>query len=128
MQRTVVAVLAVVLLATAGGLFLFGEPGGNTAAWAGLCGKVGLILAVFWLALPDAKPLKNRLVLAGILGLAMVIVLRPRMLLILKQPQVLGLLGVALVAWRFLRPASSSRAKRPRDKRERPADEQERRR
>jgi hypothetical protein len=51
-NRSLVGIIAVVLLAGWGVMSLF-ESEGSLAMWAGACLKVGLVMAAFWLALPS---------------------------------------------------------------------------
>src|SRR4051812_32129403 len=48
-NRTLVGMIAVVMLSAAGTLWFFA---GNQNMWTGACLKVGLVVAALWLALP----------------------------------------------------------------------------
>jgi hypothetical protein len=95
--------MAIGLLAAGAGLMIWGEPSA-TQQYAAGCLRTGIILAVLWLALPDTQPLKNRLALAVVLSAALVLVIRPRLLLLLFSPPVLiaGIVLAVLLA--FMRP------------------------
>ena len=54
------------LLSLAAGLAIFSPAEARYAQYTSACLRMGVVLAVLWLALPDTRPLKNRLVLAGI--------------------------------------------------------------
>jgi hypothetical protein len=107
-QRWLVGLMAVVLLALGGGFMFWGTPPASEQYAAG-CLRAGVILAVLWLALPDTRPLKNRLALAAVLVAAVVIVARPRLLLFLFSPPVLLAGGALAVVLMLLRPRPGQR-------------------
>jgi hypothetical protein len=107
-QRWLVGLLAIVLLVVGAGL-LAGDPSRAYEQYAAGCLRAGVLLAVFWLALPQTRPLKNRLALAAVLVAAVIIVVRPRVLLVLFAPPVFfGGVGL-LVLWLVLRPRTPRR-------------------
>ncbi len=96
------------LLSLAAALTFFSPAEGQYAQYTSACMRVGVVLAVLWLALPETKPLKNRLVIAGIVLAAVVFIARPRLLLVaVKHPVVVGLVGAALFLLKILRPRRS---------------------
>ena len=96
------------LLSLAAALTFFCPAEGQYAQYTSACMRVGVVLAVLWLALPETKPLKNRLLIAGIVLAAVVFVVRPRLLLVaVKHPVVVGLIGAALFLLKILRPRRS---------------------
>jgi hypothetical protein len=113
-QRSTVGVLAIVLLSAWAGLSIFCPAEGHYEQYTSACLRLGVVLAVLWLALPDTRPLKNRLVLAGILVAAVVFVARPRLLLLpLKNPVATAVVGAALFLLALLRPRRSRNRSRP---------------
>jgi MFS superfamily sulfate permease-like transporter len=105
--------MAIGLLAAGAGLMIWGEPSA-TQQYAAGCLRTGIILTVVWLALPDTRPLKNRLALAVVLIAALVLVVRPRLLLLVFSPPVL-IVGVVLaVLLAFMRPRRSQNGPRMR--------------
>lgn len=77
MHRPTVAVVAVVLLAgaAAGYFFDFGGQGIASACW-----RVGMVMAMFWLALPELNRVRNKW-LFGLLAIGLLIAaLRPKLL------------------------------------------------
>jgi di/tricarboxylate transporter len=108
LHRPTLGILAIVLLSLAAALTFFSPAEGQYAQYTSACMRVGVVLAVLWLALPDTKPLKNRLLIAGIVLAAVVFVVRPRLLLVaIKHPLVVGLVGAALFLLKILRPRRS---------------------
>jgi hypothetical protein len=70
-----------------------------------------VVLAVLWLALPDTKPLQNRLLIAGIVLAAVVFVVRPGLILLaVKHPLVVGIVGGTLFLLKILRPRRKTAA------------------
>lgn len=57
MFRTKVGILAIFLLAVGIALAFYPDGGAEAAAWASGSRRVGLVLAVLWLALPDLQRL-----------------------------------------------------------------------
>jgi len=106
--------MAIGLLATGAGLMVWGAPSA-TEQYAAGCLRAGIILAVLWLALPDTRPLKNRLTLAAVLSVALVLVIRPRLLLLVFSPPVLiaGIVLAVLLAISRPRRSQNRRRVRP---------------
>jgi uncharacterized BrkB/YihY/UPF0761 family membrane protein len=97
--------LALLLLSAAAALTLFGPRDAQYEPYTSACLRVGVVLAVLWLALPDTRPLKNRLLIAGIVLAAVVFVVRPGLILLaIKHPLVTGAVGGTLFLLKFLRP------------------------
>jgi hypothetical protein len=112
-HRPTLGILAIVLLSLAAGLAIFSPAEGHYAQYTSACMRVGVVLAVLWLALPDTKPLKNRLLIAGIVLAAVVFVVRPGLLLLaLKHPVGVALIGAALFLLKILRPRRSRTARK----------------
>lgn len=102
-ERAVLGLMAIVLLAAGAAVALF-DSHGMANPYAAGCLRAGIIVAVLWLALPKMRPLKNRLVLAAVLLGALLLIARPRLLLGFLAPPVLAV-GVALALLvGFLRP------------------------
>jgi hypothetical protein len=117
LHRPTLGILAIVLLSLAAGLAIFGPAEARYAQYTSACLRMGVVLAVLWLALPDTRPLKNRLVLAGIVVAAVVFVVRPRLLLVaVKNPVAVGIVGAALFLLSILRPRRSRTEARSRRK------------
>lgn len=96
MFRTKVGILALLLLAAGIGLSLYPDGGAEIVTWASGCRRVGLVLAVLWLALPDLQRLPvwyavaavgvlivlarfPRYFLGAVIVAVLVLLLRPRM-------------------------------------------------
>jgi hypothetical protein len=108
LHRPTVGILAIVLLSLAAGLAIFSPAEGQYAPYTSGCLRTGVVLAVLWLALPETRPLKNRLLIAGIVLSAVVFVVRPRLLLLaLKNPVAVAVVGAALFLLAILRPRRS---------------------
>jgi hypothetical protein len=78
MQRPLLGILAVVLLA-AGGILLVAWPQYDTLL--GACLRIGTVLGVVWLAWPQLSRLQPWLVLAVIAGI-LVVSYRPKLILV----------------------------------------------
>jgi|SRR5215469_9606434 len=77
MHRPTVGLIALVLLAGAASCYLFGwgSEGLENAFW-----RVGVVMALVWLALPELLRVRNKFLLAAFLGLILVTALRPKLL------------------------------------------------
>ena len=76
MQRTAVGLIALVLLASAAACYLFGV---ESPAYQSAFGRVGVILALLWLALPELVRVRGKFVW-GLLAVAVgVVILRPKL-------------------------------------------------
>jgi hypothetical protein len=103
MQRHLLGVLAVVLLAVGVVMHVRGD-----AAVAGTCLRIGAVLALLWLAMPQLREMPTWIL--GALGLAL--------LLVLRWPKLLwAMLPLAVVLW-LLRPRGVRRASRTIDPRD----------
>lgn len=96
MHRPTVAIITVVLLAgaAAGYFFDFGGQGIASACW-----RVGMVTAMFWLALPELNRVRNKW-LFGLLAIGLLVAaLFPR-----RLPQLLPLMLVLVAIYTVLRP------------------------
>jgi hypothetical protein len=77
MHRPTLGLIALVLLTSAVGCYLFGWASGAlySALW-----RVGLVLALLWLALPELLRVRSKLLFGVFLAVVLVAVLRPRLL------------------------------------------------
>jgi hypothetical protein len=95
MHRPTVGILALVLLIS-GGVFL--SKSANDSSWqnaAAGCLRVGAILAVLWLALPEvSRPLSRWILVAVVVGI----------FLVARRPQLIVLALVFLAGVAILRP------------------------
>jgi hypothetical protein len=77
MHRPTVGLIALALLAGAAGCYWYG--GGSlalgTAFW-----RVGLVMALVWLALPDLARVRSKFWMIVIIGVVLVAVLQPKLL------------------------------------------------
>lgn len=92
MHRPSVGIIALLLL-TAAGVIHFFYP--QSQALLAACLRVGMVMAVLWLALPDAKKPVNWAVMAPLLGLVVAFFLLPKPLkiaLVLLSPFLLALM------------------------------------
>lgn len=99
MHRPTVGLIALALLAGAAACYSFGwgSMGLETAFW-----RVGLVLSVLWLALPDLGRVRNKFWLLVFLAAILVAALRPRLV---------PLVIVFCVIYAVLRPRSGRRDK-----------------
>ncbi|MBL9121993.1 MAG: hypothetical protein JNG90_00040 [Planctomycetaceae bacterium] len=104
MLRTKVGILAIVLLATAVLLPLAPQAGDDTALWAAACQRVGFVLAVLWLALPELQRMSPWYAVATI-GVLFVLARFPRYLVAAV---------VVAILFLFLRPRMNSPGSRGR--------------
>ena len=77
-QRTSIGLIAIGLLVV-GGLLFLASPENNTG-YVGILVRVGVLLAVIWLAMPQLEPLKERLstfALMNSLCLLIIVAARP---------------------------------------------------
>ena len=77
MHRPTVGLIALVLLIGAAGCYLFGWA--NDALY-GAFWRVGVVLALLWLALPELLRVRSKLLFGVFLAIMLVAVLRPRLL------------------------------------------------
>lgn len=82
MHRPTIGIIALALLAVAGASHVWGF-GGEVLEGASL--RVGLVMAMLWLALPQARQLKSKLLMAALAALFAVVAFRPRMLPVLLK-------------------------------------------
>jgi hypothetical protein len=97
-----------VLLAAGLAIKLLAPASADYDSYAAGCIRIGAILAVVWLALPDTQSLRNRIGLGVVLVLATVLVLRPSLLKYLFWPAALA----ALIFILLRRPAALRRKPR----------------
>lgn len=89
MHRTTVGIVALASLACAAGVYFLGSDQALTQQFlAGLL-KLGAVAAVIWLALPDVERGNNTFLLVSIVAIAVVIVVRAKLLLIVLPALVL---------------------------------------
>lgn len=111
-NRTLVGVIALVLLLAAGGLGLWGTDK-IQELWAGACLKVGLLMGTFWLALPTLTKNRElgRVSWATLLGAILIALIVARTKV---SPYVLvTLLAASVLAVRILGPRRISSHSRP---------------
>ena len=107
MHRPTVGILALLLLIAGGVLLVVPADKDDWLNMAAGCLRVGSILAVLWLALPDvARPL-SRWILVGVVV---------AVFLIAKRPQLIVLALVFLAGIALLRPRLKAYAARPNSK------------
>jgi len=99
MHRPTVGIIAVVLLVAAAVLYFspegtFGEST-NTEPLLAACMRIGALMAVLWLALPDTRETSSLLFLVAMILIAVTLALRPR-----YAPFVIG----GLLIYAVLRP------------------------
>ncbi len=99
LSHRLLGVIAAGLLLAAAGLAVW-KP--DEGMWISSTARAGIVLAAIWLALPDLSRLRNGLWAAGIAVVAIVAVLRPKLLI----PAV-----IALAALAILRPRSPGTSK-----------------
>ncbi len=101
MSRPLVAVIALLLLATGGASIIWPLAGEELTS---ACLRVGLVMAALWLALPDTRQPANRWLMIGVLLLAVLLAIRPKLI---------PLAIVILIAMAILRPRGT-RGRTPR--------------
>ena len=82
MHRPTIGIIALALLAAAAASHVWGW-GGEVLEGAAL--RVGLVMAMLWLALPQTRQLKSKLLLAALTALFAFVAFRPRMLPVLLK-------------------------------------------
>lgn len=97
MQRYLVGITALVLLAAWIALELLEPDNPAYAPYISVCSKLGTVLAVVWLALPEALQFRNRLWIAMTLISVMVLAWKPKLF---------PVVAVIFVAMAILRPRS----------------------
>lgn len=76
MQRSAIGAIAFALLLSAAACHLFGL--GGTAA-ASAMGRVGVVLAMIWLALPELSMVRGKLVWVLLAGALVLLLLKPKL-------------------------------------------------
>ena len=79
MLRAKVGILAILLLLAAAVLALMPQQSDETAMWAAACRRVGFVLAVLWLALPELQRMSPWYAVA-VIGVLIVLARFPRYL------------------------------------------------
>lgn len=79
MERHRVGILAVVLLVIGGVLEFSGLAESGYQQWSAACVRIGILLAVMWLALPQLGLWSSKVFLFGTLFLAVVLAVRPKL-------------------------------------------------
>ncbi len=92
------------MLLIAGAASHFWNLGGE--ALAGACLRVGLVLAMLWLALPQARQVKSKLVLGALIGLLVLATFRTRLLPALFK--LAPIFAAAIMLLSLLRPRTGS--------------------
>ena len=82
MHRPTIGIIALALLAVATASHFWGL-GGEVLEGASL--RVGLVMALLWLALPQTRQLKSKFLLAALAALFAIISFRPKMLPVLVK-------------------------------------------
>ncbi|HEV3343752.1 MAG TPA: hypothetical protein VG125_25490 [Pirellulales bacterium] len=77
MHRPTVGLIALVLLAGGASCYLLGW---GSAALESAFWRVGVVLALVWLALPELLRVRNKFLLAAFLAVVLVAALKPRLL------------------------------------------------
>lgn len=95
MNRTAVGIIALVLLLTSLGLFLF-PVGDQASVWMSACVRVGGLMAVIWLAHPQLSYAPRWFLFIAVLAVSV--------LLVIKQPRALVFLAVIFIVLARLRP------------------------
>lgn len=93
----------------ASGLFLASTSSAETEFLRGLCLKVGIVLFMLWLALPQLQKL-NWWAVLPVLVVAAIAVIRPQMVLVLARI-IVPLAPVLFLIWLFWTPKKNMRAK-----------------
>lgn len=76
MQRPAVGLIALVLLLGAAACYLYGEAG---SVFASAFWRVGVILALLWLALPDLLRVRGKFVWILLAAAVVIVLLRPKL-------------------------------------------------
>ncbi|HEX4128557.1 MAG TPA: hypothetical protein VHZ24_00855 [Pirellulales bacterium] len=99
-NRTTVGILAVVLLAIGIATVSFAPPTSmyEQLASAGL--RLGAVLAMLWIALPDLQAARKRWLVMGLLAVVALIVVVPR----IPVAKLLPLLAIVWIAFAWVRP------------------------
>lgn len=108
MHRPTIGIIALALLAAAGASRVWGFGG---EVLQGACLRVGLVMAMLWLALPQARQLKSKLLLAALAALFAVVAFRPRMLPVLLK--VVPIFAAAMFALSLFRRKDTSGRRAP---------------
>jgi hypothetical protein len=82
MDRRKVGIFAIVLLVAGWGIQGWPEAPASYDVLSGACVRVGAVLAVLWLALPETGRPQNYWLLVGLAIMAGVVVWRPRLILL----------------------------------------------
>ena len=78
MNRPLVGILSLVMLLAWAALYVWGRDSGAFEQYGVALGRPGILLAVLWLAAPDLKSPRSRLVLGVFIVAAGVLILLPR--------------------------------------------------
>jgi len=102
MNRTAVGIIALVLLLTSLGLFIF-PVGDQASVWMAACLRVGGLMAVVWLAHPQLSYAPRWLLFIVVLGVSV--------LMVIKQPRALIFLAAIFIVLARLRPTPPAPAR-----------------
>ena len=101
LHRPTVGIVALVLLVVGGATMIFGPPSIWTDQLISACMRIGGVLAVVWLALPDLRQARHRWFLVGLAGICIAILVVPRGM---KLTKLIPLGAVLIAALMVLRP------------------------
>lgn len=110
MHRPTVGIIALVLIAIGGAGQLWPLSGGQSQPWTIACLRVGMVMGVLWLALPQTRTLKNPIWLVTLFVAALVVALRPKLILVALQPKLILAALIALILIAILRPRRASKS------------------
>lgn len=95
-------IIALVLVLAGGAAQLWHAQSEGYQQFASACWRVGVVLAVLWLALPQMRQVRNRFLLAGLIATILVVAKWPKLIL----PAL-----AALILFAILRPRVQSSRK-----------------
>jgi hypothetical protein len=106
-RRPVIGLVAILLLAVGGGLTIWSSD--SPAAMPLL--RMGIVIGVLWLAMPELQNPRNRWWMLGLLAVVVAVIVLPRYLSV-SLTKLVPLIVVAIVAFRILRAVTAGRARR----------------
>lgn len=99
-QRWGIGVVAGLLLIA--GVCLYWTPLGERSVWTGLCIRVGLLLGVIWLAMPQLAGLRSRMstiVLGSLVAVLVLAALKPKLFSVVSAVLAVGLAINFVLGW-----------------------------